>query len=42
MPIALPLFSFNVGLEVGQIVILGTVLAVSAGVVRWTSLRPSR
>ena len=32
----LPLFSFNVGLEVGQIVILGSVLLVSGAVVRWT------
>lgn len=36
--IALPLFSFNVGLEVGQIVILGVILGVSAAVVRWTPM----
>jgi len=40
--IALPLFSFNVGLEIGQIVILGVALGVSAAVVRWTPLRPWR
>lgn len=34
----LPLFSFNVGLEVGQIVILGAVLMVSGAAVRWTRL----
>ena len=34
----LPLFSFNVGLEVGQIVILGAVLLVSGAAVRWTPL----
>jgi len=36
--IALPLFSFNLGLELGQIVILGAILGVSAAVVRWTPL----
>ena len=40
--IALPLFSFNVGLEIGQIVILAAALAVSAAVVRWTPLGGSR
>ncbi len=40
--IVLPLFSFNVGLEIGQIVILTAVLAVSAGVVRWTQVGASR
>ncbi|MDP2956138.1 MAG: HupE/UreJ family protein [Longimicrobiales bacterium] len=34
--IALPLFSFNVGLEVGQVGILAVVLAVSWAVLRWT------
>lgn len=34
--IALPLFSFNVGLEVGQITILIGILTVSWVVVRWT------
>ena len=36
--IALPLFSFNVGLEVGQVVILVGILAVGWAVVRGTSL----
>lgn len=40
--IALPLFSFNVGLEVGQIVILAAALAMSAAASRWTPLRPGR
>lgn len=40
--IALPLFSFNVGLEIGQIVILTAALAVSAAVARWTPLRARR
>ncbi len=40
--IALPLFSFNVGLEIGQIAILAVVLAVSASVVRWARLGASR
>jgi hypothetical protein len=34
--IALPLFSFNVGLEVGQLVILGCMLGVGWTVVRWS------
>jgi len=34
--IALPLFSFNVGLEAGQIVILALILGLSAALVRWT------
>ncbi|HSW29318.1 MAG TPA: HupE/UreJ family protein [Longimicrobiales bacterium] len=40
--VVLPLFSFNVGLEVGQIVILTAVLAASAGVMRWTQVGASR
>jgi len=40
--IALPLFSFNVGLEIGQIIILAAVLSASAAVVRWTPVRASR
>ena len=38
--IALPLFSFNVGLEVGQIGILSASLLVTWGVLRWGRLRP--
>ena len=34
--IALPLFSFNVGLEMGQIVILSVIRTASWAVVRWT------
>jgi len=34
--IALPLFSFNVGLEVGQVAILACILAVGGAAVRWT------
>lgn len=40
--IALPLLSFNVGLEVGQMVILTAALALSAAVSRWTPVRPWR
>ncbi|MHB1193921.1 MAG: HupE/UreJ family protein [Longimicrobiales bacterium] len=40
--IALPLFSFNVGLEIGQVVILGAALGVSAAVVRWTRVGDAR
>jgi len=40
--IALPLFSFNVGLEVGQIAILACILAVGWGVVRWTPVGATR
>lgn len=36
--IALPLFSFNVGLEVGQIAILACILTVGWAVARWTPL----
>jgi hypothetical protein len=38
--IALPLFSFNVGLEVGQIGILSAALLVTWVMVRWVRLRP--
>lgn len=37
--IALPLFGFNVGLEVGQIFIVVGVLCVTAGMVRWVGMR---
>ncbi|MGD8320790.1 MAG: HupE/UreJ family protein [Gemmatimonadota bacterium] len=37
--IALPLFSFNVGLEVGQIVILACIVVVTWATVRWTPMR---
>jgi len=37
--IALPLFSFNVGLEVGQVAILACILGVGWAVLRWTPLR---
>lgn len=40
--LALPLFSFNVGLEAGQIVILAAALGVSWAVVRWTPLGGAR
>ena len=40
--IALPLFSFNVGLEVGQVGILAVVLAVSWTVLRWTPVGGTR
>jgi hypothetical protein len=36
--LALPLFSFNLGLEVGQIAILACILGVSGGVARWTRI----
>lgn len=39
--IALPLFSFNVGLEIGQIGILSVVLLASWGAVRLGRMRPS-
>ncbi|HSG07250.1 MAG TPA: HupE/UreJ family protein [Longimicrobiales bacterium] len=38
--LALPLFSFNVGLEVGQIAILACILALGWAVVRGTPLSP--
>lgn len=38
--LAMPLFSFNVGLELGQIGILAVILAVTWGVLRWTPLGP--
>lgn len=37
--IALPLFGFNVGLEVGQIFIVVGVLCVTASMVRWVGMR---
>lgn len=40
--IALPLFSFNVGLEIGQIVILTVVLLATWVVVRLGRMRPGR
>ena len=40
--IALPLFSFNVGLEAGQLVILGGILLVGWGVTRWARLGAGR
>jgi hypothetical protein len=40
--IALPLFSFNVGLEIGQIGILSAALFLTWVMVRWVRLRPRR
>jgi hypothetical protein len=40
--ITLPLFAFNVGLEVGQILILGVLLLLTHAAVRWTPLPPTR
>jgi ABC-type antimicrobial peptide transport system permease subunit len=38
--IALPLFSFNVGLEIGQVAILSAALVLTWAVLRWGRLRP--
>ena len=38
--IALPLFSFNLGLEVGQIGIVTVVLVLTFSLVRWARMRP--
>jgi hypothetical protein len=37
--ITVPLFAFNVGLEVGQILILAAILAVTHAVTRWIGMR---
>jgi hypothetical protein len=37
--IALPLFAFNVGLEIGQVFIVVAVLCLTVGMVRWVGMR---